>query len=286
MALSKRTVNQHNIKRAEVFAANGLNDLDVAYAHPRFNGFGTGTCVLCGQQHLKWLFSIKFDAPSGIVALAKVGIGIDREGEVTLSPVGSKCITDWLDAIPETPEKLAALKRWEHEMRRCKEAMTAKVVEDLCNEFGFPTAEAAYAAYASVVGDYRRVRAALTRYEANRLSRNAPKVRNMRGSRATVRAWLEDLKKVLDTRPTPPPAPTPPVSPAAPSSAPATPALPQADQDLLARGDAAWIYRDRLTPYNQTAFTDIAQKVRRYGKFVSLAQRNYYTDMLAKLEGK
>ena len=104
MALSERTVNRHNIKRAKVFQENGLNDLDVQYAHPKFMGYGEGTCILCDKQHLKWLFSIKFDEPQGLVALAKVGAGIDREGEVTLAPVGSKCITDWLDAVPETPE--------------------------------------------------------------------------------------------------------------------------------------------------------------------------------------
>ena len=31
MALSERTLNRHNLKRAAVFVAHGLNDMDVQY---------------------------------------------------------------------------------------------------------------------------------------------------------------------------------------------------------------------------------------------------------------
>ena len=38
----------------------------------------------------------------------KISTGITRTDAVTLMPVGSKCIKDWLDAVPESAEKLAA----------------------------------------------------------------------------------------------------------------------------------------------------------------------------------
>lgn len=268
MALSKLTVNKHNVRRAEVFKANGLNILDVQYAHPHFAGYGHGECILCGQKHLKWLFSIKFDEPQGLVALAKVGAGIDREGEVTLFPVGSKCITDWLDAIPETPEKLEALKRWDREMTRCKQAMKAKVVEDLCESAGYESPEAAVEAFNAT--SYRQRRSALNRYETNRMQRNARKVLYKTGARKTVQDWLKNLQLVLDWIKNNP----------EPEQSPEEKEL----QDLLTRGRAAWANKDKLQPYYQGVFEDIGAKVAKAGRFFSDSQKRYYTDLLKKLE--
>ena len=83
MALSKKTVNAHNLKRAEVFAEHGLGDHDVRYAHPAFLGEGTAECCLCGKKGLRYLFAIKFDAPDMTVALGKVATGLVRTEEET-----------------------------------------------------------------------------------------------------------------------------------------------------------------------------------------------------------
>ena len=102
VALSEQTINKHNVKRAEVFAANGLCDLDIAFAHPEFTGYAMSDvdCTLCDHKHIKWLFAIRFDAPDVLTALGKVSTGITRTDAVTLLPVGSKCIKDWLDSVP------------------------------------------------------------------------------------------------------------------------------------------------------------------------------------------
>jgi len=291
MALSQRTVNRHNVKRAEVFAANGLSNLDVQYAHPNFEGYGHGTCALCGKQHLKWLFSIKFDAPSGIVALAKIDTDIIRDSEVTLQPIGSKCITDWLDAVPETAEKLEALKRWEIEMRRCKAAMKAKVIEDLARENGFADAADAVRAYRDYTSTFEgrsMMGRILPRSGVKRLARNANKFRNGTLSRGTAVNWMRDLMILLYTpiRRAPRPVQTR-IVPVAKPAKPATPTLSIADEDLMERGRVAWKDKSlwsRLTRRQQSDFVDIGQKVVKFGSFRSTAQRRYYSDMLKKLE--
>jgi len=290
MALSERTINKHNIKRAVVFKQLGLNVLDVQYAHPKFDGYGHGTCALCDKKHLKWLFSIKFDAPQGLVALAKVMTDIDRDSEVTITPVGSKCINDWLDAVPETAEKLEALTRWHTEMEKCKKAMKERVVEDLCEKAGYDSPQAAYDAWIELQNSYagrHALRVALTRYEVSRLRRHALRIKHKTSSRVTVKNWLENLQKGIDqfnSHPevVAPPAPARPASPTPP--APAKTNIKQEITDLLARGTKAWANKDILKPYNQTAFEDIAKKVGKQGYFASLRQKNYYTDLLKKLE--
>lgn len=285
MALSERTINKHNIKRAEVFKEHGLNTLDVQYAHPHFEHYAQSEqdCVLCGHRHIKWLFSIKFDAPQGLVALAKVGSGIDREGEVILSYVGSKCIQDWLDAVPETPEKLEALKRWHSEMERCKGAMKAKVVEDLCREAGYESPEEAYAVYHSLS---TQSLFSLDRRTQRQLSNNGYGVKNKRSSRGTVKIWLENLAKALyfeSLRFAPMPRRiSSPVSASAPATVPAK--SPSEDEKLLNRGRAAWSNKGALSERHRRAFVSMARQVARFGRFVSPAQRSFYTDLLKKME--
>lgn len=280
MALSERTINKHNIKRAEVFKANGLNTLDVQYAHPHFEHYADDEqeCVLCGHCHIKWLFSIRFDAPQGLVALAKVDTGIDREGEVTLSYVGSKCITDWLDAVPETPEKLEALKRWHSEMARCKDAMKAKVVEDLCQAAGYESPEEAYAAYVGLSS--RTLWRLPNRRMQKQLSNNAFGIKNKRSSRGTVKTWLENLSEALQIE----------SLNYAPARRPAFPAPvasarePSEDEKLLARGRVAWANKGALPVHHQLAFSSMRQQAERLGKFVSDRQRRFYSDLLKRLE--
>ena len=278
MALSERTLNRHNLKRADVFAANGLNDMDVQYARPTFTGYGHGTCGLCGKQHIKWLFSIKFEVPSGLVALGKIMTGIDRDSEVTINPVGSKCINDWLDALPTTTDKLEELRaRWKQEMRKCKQAMTAKIVEDLCAKAGYATPEDAYNAYAGAV----RFTWRLDRSTRKQLSNNAYRIKNKRSSRGTVVKWLENLVSLLAAvTTTPAPAVTPPTPPPA---APAQPvALTAADADVVKRGRSV-TNLSALRHRQKGDFSDILSKVEKAGKFASNSQRRYFTDMLKKL---
>lgn len=293
MALTKLTATRHNIKRAEALARHGINTLDLPQAKPEFMGYSDGTCDLCGQKNLRWIFKIYFDKPQGLLALAKVECGIDREGAVTITPVGSKCINDWIDALPETAEKLALLKRWEREMRSCKLAMKAKVVEDLCVAAGFETPEDAFDAYIKFffgrgynTANFYHYRKVLAYDEVASLRRNARKVRNKTLSRKTCQDWLRSLLKLIELGPLPEkkadPKPEPASAPVTP--APVTPAQTELGQ-LLERGRKAFEQNaSALVEYSQKAFQDIARKVGKRGKFASDRQRSYYTDMLKKLE--
>lgn len=140
MALTKKTASHHNLKRAEVFKSHGINDWDAKYAHPHFEGkdgsIEGGTCSLCGQQHLLWLYSIKFDAPDITVSLGAITKGISRTAEVVFNPVGSVCINDWLDALPESAEKLQLLQRWKIEMDKERKAKAVQAIENALKKNG------------------------------------------------------------------------------------------------------------------------------------------------------
>lgn len=300
MALSEQTVSKHNIKRAEAFARLGLGTADIQYAHPSFlgrdNSIDGSVCELCGQQHLRWLFSIRFEEPHALVALAKVDTDIIRTEEVNVNPVGSKCIQDWLDAVPESMEKLEVLKRWEREMSACKKAMKAYVVEQLCLEAGYETPQDAFEAYQSLATsrDGRRAMRKVMDYrEVRRFDRNARKVRYKTGSRKTVKDWLENLKDSLEALENLPPLPEPPQPTRSPflrpvngtPTPPPTPPATDPDVDaLLERGRLAWANRSVLDKRHQDAFEDIGKKVTKHGKFITPRQRKYYTDLLRKLE--
>lgn len=315
MALSKKTINKHNLKRAEVFAANGLGDHDVAFAHPRFLGYdeAENECALCEHKHIKWLFAIHFDKPDTTTMLGKVATGFVRTEEVTLSPVGSKCITDWLDAVPESAEKLEALKRWAKEMDKCKAAMKLKVCEDLCLELletrGVPVTEnqtARETVYSLYAKTGYKARSVLSWYDRKALAKNAYNVVQGTCVRKTAQDWIKRLEPVLDRqaeldaqkanepepasviqmveKAAPTPAPTP-----APTTAPVL------DDDLaeLAADDAELINRSRkawdagagkLDDYERNAIKDIAQKVVKFGSFATDKQRGFFEKLVKKLE--
>jgi len=254
MALTKLTTNRHNIKRAEALASYGINTLDLPHAKPGFEGYGAGTCALCGKKNLKWLFKIHFEEPQGLIALAKIDCEIDREGAVTINPIGSSCITDWIDALPETREKLDLLARWDVEMRKCKQAMKAKVVEDLCLSEGYESPVAAYDAFRKLVPSrwdrtlYSHQLKVLNRYELRMVQRNAFKVRNSSLSRKTCQDWLKHLAKLVELGPYVAPAPVAPVAqPASTPGAAASTPFPgsstiqdQATREILSRGAVAF----------------------------------------------
>lgn len=136
MTLSKKTASKFNLGRAEVFKKFGLSDWDANLAHPKFLGAGEGTCTLCGQQHLKWLYSIFFAKPDIASSIGSIDKGISRTEEVTLDPVGSVCINTWLDALPESVEKLQLLQRWKIEMDKERKAKAAQAIENALKKNG------------------------------------------------------------------------------------------------------------------------------------------------------
>lgn len=280
MALSKLTANRHNIKRAEALKSYGISTLDLPSAKPNFKGYGAGTCALCGQKNLKWLFQIHFDEPQGLVALAKIECEIDREDAVTITPVGSKCITDWIDAIPESAEKLELVKRWEIEMRKCKAAMKAKIVEDLCAEAGFETPADAFNTYMDILrmpGSYKFMRQAISPYDMNFMRRNANKVFNKTLSRKTCQDWVKMLVK-LNALPRPTQAE---VAEAEQADAEIAAEV----KEILDKGKALFDeHCDKLNSYYTSAFLDIHKKVTESGKFRSDRQKAFFTDMMKKME--
>jgi hypothetical protein len=301
MALSKKTINKHNLKRAEVFAQNGLCNLDVAFAHPKFLGYAQDAqdCVLCGHKDIQWLFAIEFAAPDMITMIGKIDTGITRTQAVTLKPVGSKCIQDWLDAIPESVEKTEALKRWAVEMDRCKKAMTAKVVEDLCAKAGFATPADAVAAAGKLDLSWSSpVAKGISQDERHALRNYSWKITHKTASRETVKKYLAALLHGIElakaaseaakaVEPDPTPAPVVAVPVATPAPAPVPAAKPDPTTDLLLRADA--VIADAaamvaLGPKGQDALKDILAKVRRYGSFISASQRSYFTALVVKGE--
>jgi hypothetical protein len=299
VALSKKTINKHNIKRAEVFKANGLCDMDVAFAHPAFVGYATDSqdCCLCGHRHIKWLFAIRFAVPDLTTMLGKISTGITRTEEVILKHVGSKCITDWLDAIPESEEKLEALKRWKYELDKCNAAKTAKVVEDLCAKAGYETPEAAYEAFAALNLSYSSpVRKALGWKAFSQLRNNAKKIKWKRSSRSTVKTWLENLAKALAL--TAPKQPEPEPEPKAggqldfpfganvkKEAGPKT--YPDTVQGWADRAEA--ILNDpgklgKLSTYGQNALRSIRKKTLYYGSFATDKQKNFYIELIKEAE--
>jgi len=311
MTLSKKTVNKHNLKRAEVFAAHGLGNHDIRYAHPAFQGYGHAECILCGQQHLNWLFAIRFDAPDMTVALGKVATGLVRTDEVTLSVVGSKCITDWLDAVPESVEKLEALKRWDAEMLKLKAAQKVKICEDLCAELcenlGWEVPENSTARKV-VHSAYQKTgwnaRAALPWTERNRFQKTSLKVRYGTCVRKTAQTWIKNLELVLDKQAAidAKKAAETPDTPDTPDGAdPAAEPISDLPDDLLKmkkpeeaklilRGRQAWkawnqaADPERINTWEQQTLKDIGAKVVKYRSFASDSQKGLYTKILHKLE--
>ena len=104
--------SRHDRKRAERFAARGIGEADLLHAQTAYLGDGGGTCTLCD---------------TGIVH--EFLLTFAREGEVVeFFPVGSKCITDWMRAMPESvgrSEAIARVKAAEKVMRAQRKVLKA-----------------------------------------------------------------------------------------------------------------------------------------------------------------
>jgi len=303
VALSKKTINKHNLKRAEVFAKHGLGDHDVAFAHPEFIGYENDgdDCILCEHKNIKWLFAIHFEAPDTPTALGKVATGLVRTEEVTLSPVGSKCITDWLDAVPESAEKLEALKRWDKEMSKCKAAMKVKVCEDLCLELletrGLSVEEdktARQTVYALFHKTGYKARSVLSWYDRKALSKNAYKVLDGTCVRKTAQEWIKRLEPVLDKQAEldaqkasePEPETVKMVEPTQPIPDDDLAELAADDAELINRSRKAWdAGASKLDDYERNAIKDIAAKVVKFGSFAPGGkQRGFFEKLVDRLE--
>lgn len=313
MALSKKTVSKHNLKRAERFKELGLCDADVAFAHPRFIGYavnGDAACGLCDKNPIKWLFGIRFDVPDAATLLGKIALGITRTEVVDIEPVGSKCINDWLEAVPESDAKLEALKRWDVEMNKMKAEQKRIAVERLCVEAGYGTREAAYEAWLDLqkavmngTGTYGSLVYRLGKKvgftEGRMLKRNASKMRWGSCAPGTAKQWLENLAKattLFNTEKAAEPAADTSFDYGAnvedePASAPA-PAPdsvdPDSDAGLLGRAGAIieqpHLLQNHLNDYCRGALKDIHQKVSKYGSFRSSKQRSFFKELVEKVE--
>lgn len=322
MALSKKTASTHNLNRAEVFKAHGINDWDAKYAHPQFVGKDHtsegGTCTLCGQQHLLWLFAIRFDAPDLTVAIAAITKGITRTAEVVFNPVGSVCINDWMDALPESVEKLALLKRWKIEMEKEKAAKAEQAIGNALVKTGLETTEKAIERFVlaqaklgtlgpKAIDWWERSSFAKIGFRASRAFHHTLK-RKWRSVK-TVNLFANVLKKIEDFVPGAPPAPKTPeidledgaesaaIQPDGSLPAPLTPeqlatlaaAKTKATeiQQLLDRGTevlGSTEKLNRLNSYEQGAVKDICRKVKSYGSFASESQKGFLLKLLAKAE--
>ena len=297
MSLTKQTTNHYNLKRAARFKAAGINDADVAYATPEFLGVGNPTfsCSLCDHPNCVYNFRLHFEAPDLIDALAGVAKGITRTTEVTFDQVGSTCITNWLDALPETAEKLAALVKWHAALKAMNKVKAAKVVVSLCANAGYDSPEDAYDAYMALdLHSYASpARKALTLKERKQLRRNRHGVKNCTSSAGTVKAWLANLATAkAASNVAPDVAITSLVTKLAPQIAAPKKAkddlakLTASDRDLIERARKGWkAGKANLNDWERNAFTDIGTKVVKFGSFAPGGkQRALYVKLLALLE--
>jgi len=309
MSLTEDTTNSYNLKRAQRFADAGVNAADVTYAHPEFIGIGDTACSLCDHAHILYLFRLRFDAPDLIDSLAGVAKGIHRTGEVVFDNVGSTCITQWFDALPESAEKLAALARWHAEVQKMNAMKKQKACESLCAKAGFDSPEAAFSAWLAM--DFHSysspARKALKSSQRAQLKRNAYGVKNATAGVATVKTWLANFaaavaaclaaaatldksveEVVAEVAPhlTTPSAWDGVVKAAAKARADDLAKLSDEDRDLIQRGRAGWkAGKANLNDWEVGTFTDIGQKVVKYGSFAPGGkQRCLYVKLLERLE--
>jgi hypothetical protein len=302
MSLSEQTVNKHNIKRAEVFQANGLCDLDVAFAEPKFVGYSDGAsdCGLCGHQHIRWLYAIHFAAPDPMTALAKVFLEITRTHEVTLAPVGSKCITDWLDAIPESAAKLEALKHWASALKAANKAKRAKLLENKILKLGYSNSEALYdraepVRKALAAMNYKERAALCTTIGKDGWTHRSSVLTFTYRAKTGTLGYAKKAQALHDALVA--------IEPLLKAGSPVVEVSPEAEEITelltltaggLSEADAELIIRGRetyrqgldkaLDDYEVDALADIGKKVLHYSSFASSKQRGFFEQLVKKAE--
>lgn len=284
MPINESNATGYNLRRAQAFAAAGINDGDVRYAHPSFVGKSHGDCSLCGKKNIAWLYAIKFDAPELIDAIVSIGKEITRQGEVVFNPVGSECIQTWADPLPESAEKLAFLLRWKRELAKCNAAKAIQATNSLFAKLGMVGTDAVLARLAALTPTQRN---GVSPYSARKALRDlGTKLLKTRKLTAKSGRFLADLlvkaeaivvAPVAITVTAPPP---PPVAPAQPVPATVDPVLARAEAVL-----ADPVALARLSSYDANVVKDITAKVKKYkGKFASSRQRSYLEALVKKAE--
>lgn len=107
----------HNEKRKARFAAAGVTEKDIRFAVPSFMGESESgaNCTLCDHE-IKNLFELEFCRPG--------------EPPISFQPVGCVCITDWVKAMPASPEREAALARIKEAEKLMAQMKAAKKIEN------------------------------------------------------------------------------------------------------------------------------------------------------------
>ena len=105
-------MSRHNEKRAARFEAAGIGSADLATSATSYYDDAGGNCALCDHD-IKYRYLLTFHKDPRAVEFF---------------PVGSKCITDWVKALPDSSGRQAALdsiKEAEREMRRQQKVLDA-----------------------------------------------------------------------------------------------------------------------------------------------------------------
>ena len=96
----------HNRKRAIRFQEKGVTPKHIQYAQIKYVNEQKTHCVLCDRD-IEYQFRLLFDVPG-------------QPEPIIFYPIGSTCITDWMDALPETPAKQAVQKQLELEFEKAE----------------------------------------------------------------------------------------------------------------------------------------------------------------------
>ena len=98
-------MSRHDKKRAARFADRAIGAEDTQYSSTSYVGEGADSCCLCDTK-IKYQFRLTFNTPG--------------KAPVVFEPVGSKCITDWMKALPASPERDAAMARVKDAEKVCQ----------------------------------------------------------------------------------------------------------------------------------------------------------------------
>lgn len=278
MPISEKNANRYNLRRAKAFADAGVNDSDLRYAHPEFAGKSHGDCSLCGKKGIMWHFRLRFDKPELLDAIASIEKEITRTEAVVFHPVGSECIKDWFEALPESKDKLEFLIRWERELRKCNTAKAEQAFLAKIGKLGYDSTEAladeAEALEKAAPNGTMRYR---VRQEVRWL---VAKLRSNRLLTPTKLGYL--VNRIGEMKARQQAVSAAPVEPVAPvTEVPAAPV----DQ-VLADATALLADPERLSmlnDYDRGVVQSIVAKVNHYnGRFASDRQRNYLAALVKK----
>lgn len=103
---------EHNLKRAQRFSEAGITHEHVDYAQVKYIKDESSECVLCDTE-IVYQFRLLFDIPG-------------RPQPIIFFPVGSTCITDWMNALPDSLNKAKIMIQAHEEIAKAEEIATEK----------------------------------------------------------------------------------------------------------------------------------------------------------------